>query len=180
MMIDNKKHTLPFVQLDFRRFVFIVCLILLFLLPRISSAALVNLGDEYSESDYKEYCNVVKFNEKYSPENSCWPCSVINSLTDTLFETVNDMINTVNNLAKLILLLGAAIWLAIYFLKSVSSLATQDSAKILDGALSFMFKVAFMYVLVNGGIANIISWIITPLLSIGMDVSSALKLMTAS
>ena len=54
-------------------------------------------------------------------------------------------------------------------------MVTQDSAKVLDDAFAFMFKVAFIYVLIAGGVANIINWIITPLLSIGMDVSDVLK-----
>jgi hypothetical protein len=59
-----------------------------------------------------------------------------------------------------------------YFLKSVSSFATQDPAKILDGLFSFMFKWAFAFTIVNMGIDSLVEEIVNPLLSIGMDIGT--------
>ena len=174
-MTDNIKHTLFSKRLRFGCFAFFLFGVLF--LPHICySVNLYTFGESYSIETYLSYCGHEHFEAEYnSSDAACWPCTVIDALLNSLFYTVNKMISVVNDLAKIILLYGAAIWLAVYFLKSVSAMVTQDSAKVLDDAFAFMFKVAFIYVLIAGGVANIINWIITPLLSIGMDVSDVLK-----
>ena len=63
-----------------------------------------------------------------------------------------------------------------YFLKSLGSLAEQDPAKVLDGAFMFMFKMALVYVLLyNGGLLNIVDYIVNPILEVGMEIGSSLE-----
>lgn len=181
MMINNIKYAVSVIQKHFRRLVFVYFLILSLFIPRIGSAGLINytIGESYSLSTYLSYCSQAHFQEKYnSEEASCWPCTVIKALSNALFMSADKLIEPITELAKIVLLIGAAIWISMFFLKSVSSMAMQDSAKNMDGIFVFVFKVAFIYVLINGGIAEIIGWIIKPLLSIGMDVTQALNLMT--
>lgn len=173
MMIRYVQHTLSFVKRYCRRFLFAFSVVLFLLLPSVSSAGLF---EGYDYNTYLDHCGADKFDEKYSTEEAkTWPVKVVKALNDALYTAANNIVGSIINLSKSILLLGAAIWLAMYFLKSVSSMATQDAAKILDGAFSFILKVAFVYVLINGGLDNIISWIVTPLLGIGYDASEAIK-----
>lgn len=176
MMTDNIKYVLSFIQKYFCRFIFVFSLVFSVLTPSFGNAALLEFGDTYSHDEYLSYCGKDAFEAKYNDEAAkCWPCQVVKALTKALFMGVNRIIDNVYELSELILLLGAAIWLSMYFLKSLSSMAMQDSAKNLNGIFVFMFKVAFMFVLIKFGISEIILWIVKPLLSIGMDVSDVLK-----
>ncbi|MBR2273992.1 MAG: hypothetical protein IJ864_04095 [Alphaproteobacteria bacterium] len=137
--------------------------------------------DKYTPDLYLSYCGQQHFVEKYAMVNSgCWSCSIINSLMRSLTGAANALSPHVIELAKIITLYGAAVWLAFYFLKSVSSAAAQDPAKNLDGALVFMFKIAFVYFMIVHGIGFLVQWIVNPLLGIGIDISRGLNTMQGS
>ncbi len=123
------------------------------------------------DDDYLEYCQSKVFDQKYE-EGGCWACSVIGVIMKAMLSAITQLFDGMIELCKLILALGAAIWLAIYFLKSLSSFAAQDPAKIIDGALMFMFKWALVSTLIFWGIGDIIEYIVSPLLSIGIDIGT--------
>ena len=75
-------------------------------------------------------------------------------------------------ISELILQLGGAIWIAIYLLKSMGSMAAQDPMKVLDGMFTFMFKWALVYALIVAGIDELIGMIISPILSVGFDIGT--------
>lgn len=121
------------------------------------------------DAEYLEYCSAEKFNKKYD-DGGCWSCGVIFMLMDAMTKISGTIFAATMELCLLILNWGVAIWLAVYFLKSVSAFATQDAAKVIDGVLTFMFKWALVYTLVAAGISEIVENIVNPLLGIGFDV----------
>ncbi len=119
--------------------------------------------------DYLTYCSSDVINEEY--ENAgCWSCKIIVTLMTSLTTVAGTLYGTTVEAAKLILTLGTAIWIALYFFKSLGSFATQDPAKIIDGLLTFCFKVALVYALVTAGVDILVQYIVNPLLSIGFDI----------
>ena len=141
---------------------------------------MVEFGDTYDPNEYQEYCNVEKFNKKYEgADASCWSCDIITMMTDYMLSAANILSNASIELGKIILLIGAAIWLAMYFLKSLGSLTEQDPARVLDGAFTFMFKMALVYILLfNGGFLAIVDYIVNPILRIGSDIGKDLYKLT--
>ena len=127
---------------------------------------------EYDPEAYLEACNIDEYNKKYSEEGSCWSCDIIHVLMKSMTSAAKSLGALVASLGMQILLVGAAVWLAIYFLKSLASPAQQDPAKILDGAFTFMFKVALVYILISGGVEGLAGQVVNPLLSIGMDIGT--------
>lgn len=144
----------------------ISAIILVVVITLISQSAFAS-----PDSDYLEYCQSSVFDEKYE-KGGCWACDVVGVIMKAMLSTITQLFEGIVELCKLILSLGAAIWLAIYFLKSLGSFAAQDPAKIIDGALTFMFKWALVYTLIFWGIGEIINYIVSPLLSIGIDIGT--------
>lgn len=121
------------------------------------------------DSEFLEYCLGDVFLKKYQ-DAECWSCDIIKILIKSMMEITNKLYKEIKELCVIILQLGGAIWLALYFMKSLGSFATQDPAKVIDGALNFMFKWAFVYAIIAGGMDVIMEYIVNPLLSIGFDV----------
>lgn len=155
----------------------LVVYVLLALCPIRANAALISFGDTYDPNEYQHYCNVDKFNQKYEgASSSCWSCSIIKEMTDKMLSAANILATKSIALGQIILLIGAAVWLAMYFLKTLGSLTEQDPARVLDGAFTFMFKMALVYILLyNGGFLAIIDYIVNPILRIGSDIGKELN-----
>ncbi len=118
---------------------------------------------------YLCYCKAEVIQKKYD-EAGCWACNVVLTLMMSMTNVANAVYPIIDALSRIILGGGACIWIAVYFLKSLGSFATQDPAKIIDGLLTFCFKIAFMYIMIDSGIGTIIEYIVNPLLSIGYDI----------
>lgn len=121
------------------------------------------------DSEFLEYCVGDVFLNKYK-EAECWSCDIIKILIRAMMEVTEKLYKEIKELCVIILQLGGAIWLALYFMKSLGSFATQDPAKVIDGALTFMFKWALIYAIIAGGMDVIMEYIVNPLLSIGFEV----------
>lgn len=143
----------------------IFCLCILFL-PSLCEAG-------YDHNEYLKFCNSETFEKKYETGLSgCWSCAIVHWLMNAMVTAIIALSDPVLELSKLILNLGAAIWLAMFFLKSLGSFTVQDPAKIIDAVLTFMFKWALVFTLIHFGIDEIVGQIINPLLSIGMDIGT--------
>jgi len=150
----------------------LACVILLVILPVISCYAQEALFSSYDHAAYLEYCNATAFEAKYGA-TECWSCDVVSILMDTMIDIVQKISPTATDLAKVILIYGAAVWLALFFLKSLSSATAQDPTQTLTALFTFMFKIALVYILViDYGFATLIEWIVNPLLSIGIDIGT--------
>lgn len=176
MMTDTRNKITAFLRNN-HSLIALIVYVLLALCPMQSHAALVEFGDTYDPNEYQRYCNVEEFRRRYEGDQAtCWSCSIISEMTDTMLSAANVLSNATINLGKVILLIGAAIWLAMYFLKSLGSLTEQDPARVLDGAFTFMFKMALVYILLyNGGFLAILDYIVNPILQIGWDIGTELN-----
>jgi hypothetical protein len=162
-MINSLKFISVFQKFSLKRIVLPVCIVLFtFVCCQIALAE--------ADEEFLEYCNAETFNKEY--DGTCWSCAIVETLMKSTTAAVTALSSPILDLSKLVLFLGAAIWLAMYFLKSVSSFATQDPAKILDGLFTFMFKWAFAFTIINMGIDSLVEEIVNPLLSIGMDIGT--------
>jgi len=171
-MTDTKKTLLAFAQNNRQTIIFGVCF-LLTLLPALSSYG-ITIGPEYDPEEYKKYCNIEDFTNKYDgPNAGCWSCSIIHLMMKIMVTTASVIVNATITLGKTILLWGSAVWLAAYFLKSVTAFTAQDPAKNLDAIIVFMFKVTIVYLLIyDGGFAYMVDKVVNPLLQIGMDIGT--------
>lgn len=140
----------------------IVCSVLLFMFLFCNNAYAV-------DEEFLKYCLSSTFEDKYSLLD-CWSCDIIRILIRSLMDLTEKIFGIIRDLSILILQLGGAIWLALYLLKSLGSLAVQDPAKIMDGMLMFMFKWAFVYAVIFAGLDVVMEYIVNPLLSIGFDI----------
>ena len=131
------------------------------------------VDDAFASADahFREHCSIEKFNQKYD-NSSCWSCNIIFSLLNAFLHVSTLLYDGMKEISTLVLKLGGAIWIALFFLKSLGSLAAQDPMKVLDGLFLFMFKWAFIYALVISGIDEIVGMIISPILSVGFDIGS--------
>lgn len=130
--------------------------------------------ESYSDSAYREACDIEKIEAKYSA-SECWSCDIIKILIEKMSSVIVAISGAPIVLGETILLWGSAVWLAAYFLKSVGALAAQDPSKVLDGAFIFMFKVAFVYVLLHEfGFEYLVDNIVNPVLEIGMEIGTSL------
>ncbi len=125
------------------------------------------------DEEFLTYCVGEVFLRKYQ-DAQCWSCDIIKILIRTMMDLTSQLYEKIIDLCYLILQLGGIIWLAVYFLKSLSSLTAQDPAKVIDGAIMFIFKWAFVYAILVGGMDIIMGYIVNPLLSIGFDIGMSL------
>lgn len=146
----------------FRGMVFILLLMVLFSKNAIAV-----------DNEFLKYCSAEVFDKKYQSAD-CWSCDIIKILINSMMKVTRILFKEIQSLSILILQLGGAIWLAVYLLKSLSSLAAQDPAKVMDGMLMFMFKWGFIYTIIFAGLDTIMEYIVNPLLSIGFDVGMSI------
>lgn len=132
------------------------------------------IDDAYAVADaeFRAHCRISLFNRKYGDNAPCWSCNIIFSLLTAFLNAAKIMYDSFLTISELILQLGGAIWLAIYLLKSMGSMAAQDPMKVLDGMFTFMFKWALIYALIVAGIDELIGMIISPILSVGFDIGT--------
>lgn len=123
------------------------------------------------DEKYLCYCKSDVIDKKYV-EAGCWSCDVIFTLMMSMTYVAGTIYDGTIALSKIILGGGACIWIALYFLKTLGSFTTQDPAKVIDGLLTFCFKVALIYAVIDSGIDSIVHYIVNPLLSIGFDIGS--------
>ena len=122
-------------------------------------------------SEYMEYCNYNKINNKYL-NAGCWSCDVVGILMSGGVGAVNVLYPALRDFGKVVLNYGAVIWISCFLLKTLGSFAAQDASKIIDGIVQFMFKWSLAYVVVIGGLDVIVEWVVFPLLSIGFDIGT--------
>ena len=142
----------------FRNHCAVVALSLVLLIFSTSSAycILANIGASYNHDEYLEYCGADVYAEKYdTAATSCWSCEIIDTMFQGLKTVIVIMAEKIEPLCFIIIVLGGAIWLAMYLLKALGSFATQESGKVLDGILMTMFKIALVYTLIAAGINEI-------------------------
>ncbi len=151
------------------KLVFSICFSFMLIFPSICLS--FDLFSTYNPEEYQQYCNSAAFEAKYEgADSSCWSCRIIRTLMEHLGDAATTLSGYTIDLGKNILLYGSAIWLALYFLKSLSSATAQDPSRVIDGVITFMFKFAVAYIFIGLGIDEVIKYIVNPLLDIGIDI----------
>ena len=126
-----------------------------------------------ADAEYLEFCVNEHFTQKY--ENAeCWSCDVVTSLMAGMTSAASILGGTVLALSKELLLYFGAIWIAVYFLKSLGSFAKQDPSKMLDGLFVFMFKWSIAYAMIYFGMECIADYIVNPLIGLGVDIGTGI------
>ncbi len=143
---------------------FVVTLLLMFIL----------VNDAFAEADaeFRANCRMEIFDRKYGENATCWSCNIIFSLLSAFLKVAQILYDSILDICKLIIQLGGAVWIALFFLKSLGSMAAQDPMKIMDALFVFMFKWAFVYALLLAGIDELIGMVVSPILSIGFDIGT--------
>ena len=151
------------------KFLIMVSSCLVALLYADCALAETDCSELSDDAKYLCYCKSDVIEKKYT-DAGCWSCDVIFTLMMSMTNVAGTIYDGTIALSKIILGGGACIWIALYFLKTLGSFTTQDPTKVIDGLLTFCFKVALMYALIDSGIDSIVHYIVNPLLSIGFDI----------
>lgn len=118
---------------------------------------------------FSDNCQADIFREKY--ENAgCWSCNIISTLLNAFLTISQILFDSFVDLSEILIQVGGAIWIAVFFLKTLGSMSAQDPMKVMDALFLFMVKWAFVYALIIAGIDEIIGMIVNPILSIGFDI----------
>ena len=132
------------------------------------------LSNTAAANEYLNYCGQAVYNRKYR-NAGCWSCDLVTILMSGGVGAVNRIYERVLvDFAAQLLNICGAIWIAVFMLKTLGSFAAQDPGKVLDALFNFMFKWAIAFTVIHGGLANIVVWIVQPLLSIGFDIGAEL------
>lgn len=121
-------------------------------------------------------CIVYNYFVKYA---NCYGCIVVQTLTSAFAKAAGKSYNVSRKAANAILIVGMALWLAMFALKNVSSFATLEPMKILQELFVQCFKVMLAMVIINAGLKTIISYTLVPIISVGMDIADTISVNVA-
>lgn len=106
--------------------------------------------------------------------SSCWYCKIVIVLVNSYLKVVSAAMGTAQDLGKLILKLGFAIWLAYYLLLQLSSMKPVTPGKMTQEILVMGFKVALAYLAVVMGAGIVREYFLNPIVGTGVDYGMAL------
>ena len=104
-----------------------------------------------------------------SSTSLCWYCRIVSIMTNAFLSAVAMALVTVQTLGRIILKLGFMIWLALYILKQVSSMAPTSPGKMLQEVLVMGFKVLLANIAIEKGIPVLTFYILDPIMMTGID-----------
>lgn len=128
-------------------------------------------ADDVFASDFASKCKATIFRQKYA-QAGCWSCNIISTLLSAFLTISQILFESFVDLSEILIQVGGAIWIAVFFLKTLGSMSAQDPMKVMDALFLFMVKWAFVYALIIAGIDEIIGMIVNPILSIGFDIGT--------
>lgn len=117
-------------------------------------------------------CIPSNFVVKYS---GCYGCIVVQTLTSAFVKAAGNAYNVSRQAANVIVLIGMALWLAMFALKNVSSFATIEPMKMLQEFFVQCFKVILAMVIINAGLRTIMDYTLVPIMSVGTEVADAVS-----
>lgn len=104
----------------------------------------------------------------------CFTCEIVQILISSFITAGAKAYEISKDLGNAVLLVGTILWLAIYVLKSVASLASVEPAKMLQDILTQLFKVLCAFVVINIGIQTILEYTLNPIMIAGTDFGRAI------
>ena len=117
-------------------------------------------------------CIPSNFVVKYS---GCYGCTVVQTLTSAFVKAAGNAYNVSRQAANVIVLIGMALWLAMFALKNVSSFATLEPMKMLQEFFVQCFKVILAMVIINSGLRTIMDYTLVPIMTVGTNVADAVS-----
>lgn len=105
--------------------------------------------------------------------SGCWSCLVVEKLVSSFLNVASTAYELCQKAGKILLTLGAILWLAFWGLRNVSSLTQLEPGNILNELLKFAFKVALAYVFINGGLRFVGTYFINPMMGVGAKIAES-------
>ncbi len=97
----------------------------------------------------------------------CWSCLVLEKVSSAFLYAAKAGLGVSQKAGVALLILGSAIWLAMWALKNVSSFTEIQLGNIINELFKFLFKVALAYWFISFGPGAISNYFIRPILSVG-------------
>lgn len=107
--------------------------------------------------------------DKY--HSGCWSCLVVEKLTSAFLTAAKSAYGLAQRAGITLLWIGVVMWLLMWALKNVSSLAQVEPGNILNELIKFMFKVGLAYWFIMGGLPMVKNYFITPIMGFGATVA---------
>lgn len=112
-------------------------------------------------------CDIQEMQYKY--QSSCYSCKIVKTLIMTFMSACSKVYGVAQNAGVYILIFATLIWMVIFVMKSVSSMANVEPADMVNEILQQLFKVLVAYVFIVIGVSTIVRLFINPLLATGAD-----------
>lgn len=104
-------------------------------------------------------------------QSGCWSCLVVEKLTSAFLTAAKSAYGLSQRAGVTLLWIGVTLWLLMWALKNVSSLAQVEPGNILNELIKFMFKVGLAYWFIMGGLPMVRDYFITPLMGMGSSIA---------
>lgn len=115
-------------------------------------------------------CPEIKFLEaKY--QSGCWSCLVVEKLSSAFLTAAKSAYGLSQRAGITLLWIGVTMWLLMWALKNVSSLAQVEPGNILNELIKFLFKVGLAYWFIVSGLPMVKNYFIGPIMGFGASVA---------
>ena len=124
-----------------------------------------------------EACDISKMQDQYT--RSCITCPTVATIISIFLEVGVDAYPLMRSAANTLLGILSVLWIAMYFLKKLSSFAAVELPEMMQELSIFFFKILVAAVCINGGISVILDFTLNPIISFGTDFGIAFLDLTA-
>lgn len=104
-------------------------------------------------------------------QSGCWSCLVVEKLSSSFLTAAKSAYGLSQRAGITLLWIGAVMWLLMWALKNVSSLAQVEPGNILNELIKFLFKVGLAYWFIMGGLPMVKNYFIGPIMGFGASVA---------
>lgn len=125
-------------------------------------------------ADSSESCSFEELQKDYMSDDSCWYCQITLIMTNSYLFAASKIMPVVQTLSRQILKYGFMVWLALFILKQVSSLAPITPGKMLQEIAVMVFKVWLAYAIVENALPFISEFVFTPIISTAVDIGNSM------
>ncbi len=101
----------------------------------------------------------------------CWSCLVVEKLTSSFLRAASGAYGLAQKAGLVVLGLGSVLWLLLWGLRNVSSLAQLEPGNILNELIKFGFKVALAYIGIALGMKVVGTYFINPMMGMGAKIA---------
>lgn len=135
-------------------------------------AAEISRSGELAALEMQETCpNMEVVRAKYN--SGCWACLIIERLAASFMSAAEKGINVSERAGKILLGIGAFLWIVLWGLRTVSSMTQLEPANVLNELIKFCFKVMLAYAFIEGGMSMVSKYFVNPIMGIGAKIATA-------